>query len=558
MLRYSFVVWFPVALFAAAQAHAQAAAVDPLAAFRCEQAHSSANYGSALRDCRPLAEQGLADAQLILGDLYQRGLGVSQNQAEAARWYRAAAEQGLTLAQFNLGLMYRYGSGVRQDLIEAHAWLSIAADRGHADAGAARDQTAQRMSVSQLASARTLATERRARLAGTPPPPAAQPQQQAAVPPVLSGRELVGAVQSRLTQLGYDPGPADGLMGSRTRNSIVAFQSRVGLSADGQANMTVLRRLDQELAARRVAAPAPAPAPAPAAPAAPAPIAALPEPAAGLPGAGVVAGYEPHTQGLVDEIKTQLARAQTRRTAQPAFLGELRAIVSRYDWPWRDRRLQDDFADGNFTVNPAWTVAAGSFAVDARGLTSRYAAPTQPAQAAPRENRDVAAQIFGAILQEAIRRRDDQPAAPPPAAPEIFAPVRIANAFALTAGLTASAFEGRRNRLLLSVYQGALRDTGYVLAIQPGPQTRIELLRLTGGRSTVIQTAVVPAGITSTRPAELSWRRGVNGEMAVIIDGTEVMRATDRGISGAFAGVRVVNEGGEYALKRIAVHAAPG
>ena len=298
---------------------------------------------------------------MILGELYQRGLGVGRNDAEAARWYRAAAEQGLAAAQFNLGMMYRYGSGIGQNLAEAHAWLSLAADGGDADAAAARDLTARRMTASQLTAARTLAAERRLRLAGTPPPPAVEPRQQAAVQPVLSGRELVGAVQSRLTQLGYDAGPADGLMGSRTRNAIIGFQTRVGLPADGQASMSVLRRLDQEVAAQRAATrPAPA-APVAPAPAAPTPVAGLPVPAAGPPGAALGAGYEPRTQGLVDELKTQLARAETRRSAQPAFLGELRALVRRYDWPWRDRRLEDDFADGNFTANPAWTVAAGSF-----------------------------------------------------------------------------------------------------------------------------------------------------------------------------------------------------
>ncbi|MFQ5973359.1 MAG: hypothetical protein ACE5Q3_13600, partial [Alphaproteobacteria bacterium] len=48
-------------------ARAQGQSIDPMAAFRCEQAHAGANYGDALHTCRPLAEQGLADAQLILG-----------------------------------------------------------------------------------------------------------------------------------------------------------------------------------------------------------------------------------------------------------------------------------------------------------------------------------------------------------------------------------------------------------------------------------------------------------------------------------------------------------
>ena len=40
-------------------------------------------------------------------------------------------------------------------------------------------------------------------------------------------------VQIRLTELGYDPGPADGIKGSKTINAIKQFQRDNGLSADG-------------------------------------------------------------------------------------------------------------------------------------------------------------------------------------------------------------------------------------------------------------------------------------------------------------------------------------
>jgi len=41
-------------------------------------------------------------------------------------------------------------------------------------------------------------------------------------------------VQRILAELGYDPGPADGVMGPRTRAAIRAFQTTVGLPADGR------------------------------------------------------------------------------------------------------------------------------------------------------------------------------------------------------------------------------------------------------------------------------------------------------------------------------------
>ena len=51
------------------------------------------------------AEQGDADAQNKLGDMYYDGEGVARDYAEARRWYRKAAEQGFADAQYNLRLI---------------------------------------------------------------------------------------------------------------------------------------------------------------------------------------------------------------------------------------------------------------------------------------------------------------------------------------------------------------------------------------------------------------------------------------------------------------------
>ncbi len=56
---------------------------------------------------------------------------------------------------------------------------------------------------------------------------------------------LVRAVQERLTQLGYHPGPADGLIGRRTRSAIKAFQSTAGLRVNGKISNELLQKLEQ-------------------------------------------------------------------------------------------------------------------------------------------------------------------------------------------------------------------------------------------------------------------------------------------------------------------------
>jgi TPR repeat protein len=76
-------------------------------------AYQQGDYACALRLFRPLAEQGNARAQTLLGLMYEDGQGVPKNFAQAAKWYQRASEQDFAMAQNNLGLMYLNGEGVR-------------------------------------------------------------------------------------------------------------------------------------------------------------------------------------------------------------------------------------------------------------------------------------------------------------------------------------------------------------------------------------------------------------------------------------------------------------
>src|SRR5882757_3156555 len=76
---------------------------------------------------RPLAEAGLLKAQLMMGILYQLGIGVAQDGPEALKWYRSAAEQNDALAWKNMGTLYLLGlAGVAVDKAEAHRCFSRA------------------------------------------------------------------------------------------------------------------------------------------------------------------------------------------------------------------------------------------------------------------------------------------------------------------------------------------------------------------------------------------------------------------------------------------------
>ncbi len=92
------------------------------------------DYAGEIPLLKPLADQGNADAQAILGFMYYTGKGVPQNYVQAVKWYRLAADQGYARAQTNLGFMYDSGQGVPRDYVQAVKWYRLAADQGNARA----------------------------------------------------------------------------------------------------------------------------------------------------------------------------------------------------------------------------------------------------------------------------------------------------------------------------------------------------------------------------------------------------------------------------------------
>ena len=61
-------------------------------------AYDKGDYATALREWEPLAKQGHAAAQYMLGVMYYEGRGVLQDYKIAGKWYRKAAEQGAVKA----------------------------------------------------------------------------------------------------------------------------------------------------------------------------------------------------------------------------------------------------------------------------------------------------------------------------------------------------------------------------------------------------------------------------------------------------------------------------
>ena len=61
------------------------------------------DYSQAIYWFQKSADQGYSNAQINLGNCYEKGKGVTQDYTQAAYWFRKSAEQGNKKAQNNLG-----------------------------------------------------------------------------------------------------------------------------------------------------------------------------------------------------------------------------------------------------------------------------------------------------------------------------------------------------------------------------------------------------------------------------------------------------------------------
>jgi TPR repeat protein len=164
--------------------------------FECHMTlHFRGDFATALREWRPLAEQGDADDQFKLGVLYDNGCGVPQDYGQARQWYKKAAAQEhaeaqfylgrlyfngqgvpqdfdqarhwwekaaalrFAKAQYSLGLVYSNGRGVPEDKVQAHKWYNLAGANGSEAGANFRDRLATRMTPAQIDEAQRLARE---------------------------------------------------------------------------------------------------------------------------------------------------------------------------------------------------------------------------------------------------------------------------------------------------------------------------------------------------------------------------------------------------------------
>ncbi|VAW13444.1 TPR repeat, SEL1 subfamily [hydrothermal vent metagenome] len=247
------------------------------------------NAGAAIWYQRAAA-QGHPPAQYRLGTLYEKGRGVEKDIntartwyeraaasgnrkamhnlavllagtslgqpdfSRAARWFLKAAEMGLADSQFNLGILHERGLGVQADPAKAYKWFRIAAAAGDTDAQTRGVRLESALPAGILARTRAEVAAWRPKA----PDPAANAVTSApskwaggaATPAAAAsatgdqGQLYIARVQRLLIELGYDPGPNDGLDGPKTRQAIKIFERERGLPVTGRAIIGVVKALE--------------------------------------------------------------------------------------------------------------------------------------------------------------------------------------------------------------------------------------------------------------------------------------------------------------------------
>ncbi|MFP6756878.1 MAG: tetratricopeptide repeat-containing serine protease family protein [Alphaproteobacteria bacterium] len=147
-------------MWGAVPTHAFEQEIDDIQSEQLEVATKTYQFGDydlALEFFKPLADEGVAEAQFYYGFMHAQGLGVLQNYEIAAEWYLEAARQGHPLSQNYLGLLYYEGNGLDRSFREAFLYFELAAAAGNEDAANNRLIVARKMTSAQITEAQKAA-----------------------------------------------------------------------------------------------------------------------------------------------------------------------------------------------------------------------------------------------------------------------------------------------------------------------------------------------------------------------------------------------------------------
>ena len=298
---------------------------------------------------------------------------------------------------------------------------------------------------------------------------------------------------------------------------------------------------------------------------------------------GTEATSSPALDALAQELEALIDAAESARAADPRFLLDLRDIIAAHiaDAQPRVALIRDDFSDGDYTDDPRWEVVSGDFSVDGR-LGLRTTIPLGGADTETmrinldtirdkgdellekgEELLDKGKDTIGDLLSgekklddlwggdDDEEKEDAGPAGPEPA--EIVLEEDIPNAFALELELM-SGITHKDAQFEVDLFQGRAGASGYRLSYRPGDDPGLLLSRFGRRSAEVIGESDDELALEDGRSHTVALVRDGDGTMTVSVDGTEQIQVKSSALEDPFGGLSLVNSGGDYAVRSIAVY----
>ena len=295
---------------------------------------------------------------------------------------------------------------------------------------------------------------------------------------------------------------------------------------------------------------------------------------------------------LARELEALIDEAEKARAADPRFLQDLRDKIAAHlaDAVPREALIRDDFSDGDYTDDPPWDVVSGDFSVDRRlGLRTTVAlsgADTKTIRLSldtlldldketiletKDELLDDAGELFdkskdavGGLLSgekklgdllgggdEEEPKEDTGLDGPEPA--EIILEADIPNAFALELEMM-SGVAHRDAQFEIDLFQGRGGASGYRVTYLAGSDPGLLLSRFGRRGAEVIGEHDDALALEDGKSHTLALVREGDGTMTATVDGAELIRVKSSALDDPFDGLSLINSGGDYAIRSIAIY----
>jgi len=281
------------------------------------------------------------------------------------------------------------------------------------------------------------------------------------------------------------------------------------------------------------------------------------------------AGDDPQAQ-IVEDLRQLAQEARQRNAADRWLQRALDDLVARYDNPWQQPILLEDFGDGDYTYNPTWQVTSGYFQVlRGQGLTSSIGGygsntGTQPAPQQPSPEAVLGGMIVGALLESALGPSNQPPSAnttPAPGYPQsapgygpnqIRLQANVTNAFSMITTLRTGGTDGAR--FDISLLQSEQGSYGYRLSVETGVRGFVELQRIRNGRGAVVENQPLSISLDDGRLHDITWQQTPDGTVTVKIDDTDIFQVRDKAFRDGYPWLVLNHASGDLTVRSVQIN----